>query len=323
MAAAVAATAWACTYWWLTWWVSAVPTMSVVGLVFGVSAAFAIVAGVFARILVRGIVSPLNTLTHTLRSLDAAALDSPRSAEGLVIRDDDPLEVAQLKRAFASAIERIRRDRIQRETVLGGLVHDLKTPVVAQRHLLGHLTTSTGALHQEVLATVMENAHDIAERLDRTIDVVRVDVQEDLQRSHADLAVVARDVVRRLAAHTPPDLAVLIAGGGGTGLVHPPSFERALENVVGNAIRFARRRVTITVRVGVVAVSDDGPGFAMPFEDAIDPFRPGPRTHGPTGTAGLGLYVARRSLEAFGGRLVLEKSGAAGTTLLLYVPVAP
>jgi len=140
-------------------------------------------------------------------------------------------------------------------------------------------------------------------------------------RSTVDLAIVARDVLRRIGGLVPDHVAVEIEGRG-SAAVEERALERALENVVANGVRHARSRVHVVVRPGVVSVEDDGPGFGIPFEDAVDPFRPGPTVGGRSGTAGLGLYVARRSLEAFGGRLVLEASRPGRTVLLLYLPVA-
>lgn len=318
----VAASAFASTYWWLTWWTAALPSGAALATLAGVTTAFGVVGAIFARVLVRGIVAPLQTLTEALRGVDYESLADPLAVDAFVVLDDDPLEVARLKRAFAHALERIRRDRAQRQTVLGGLVHDLKTPVVAQGHLLAHLPDAVGAMRDEITSTALANAHDITARLDRVIDVLRVDAaQEAGARATVDLATLARGVVRRIAGLAPAHVTVEVDGRG-SAAVEERALERALENLVANAARHARSRVSVHVRHGVVSVADDGPGFGIPFEDAVDPFRPGPAVDGRSGTAGLGLYVARRSLEGFGGRLVLESSRPGRTVLLMYLPVA-
>ena len=177
----VAASAFASTYWWLTWWTATLPSGASLATLVGVTMAFGIVGAVFARVLVRGIVAPLQTLTEALRGVDYESLADPLAVDAFVVQDDDPFEVARLKRAFAHALERIRRDRAQRQTVLGGLVHDLKTPVVAQGHLLAHLPEASGATRDEITSTALANARDITARLDRVIDVLRVD---EIGRAH-------------------------------------------------------------------------------------------------------------------------------------------
>lgn len=41
---------------------------------------------------------------------------------------------------------------------------------------------------------------------------------------------------------------------------------------------------------------------------------------GPTGSLGLGLYIAERIVDAHGGRLDVESSTAAGTTFTVHLP---
>ena len=319
----VAASALASAYWWLTWWTASLPTGAGLATLVGFTAAFGVVGAIFARILVREVVAPLQALTDALRSVDYESLADPLAIDPFAVLRDDPLEVAQLKRAFAHALERIRRDRAQRQTVLGGLVHDLKTPALAQGHLLTHLPGAVGARREEITSTAVANASDIVTRLDRVIDVLRVDAaQEVVVPSTIDLVAIVGDVVQRIAGLVPANVAVEVNGRGAAS-ADERALERALENVVANAVRFARSRVSVEVRPGVVSVVDDGPGFGVPFEDAVDPFRPGPAVDGRSGTAGLGLYVARRSLEGFGGRLTLESSRPGRTVLVMYHPVAP
>lgn len=317
---ASAASTFASTYWWVTWWAGALPIAMGFALVAGLTLAFATVSAVFARSLVRPIVGPLNEVTSAIRRIDLLEPSATNSSRTFDVQADDPLEVAQLKRAFSQAFDRIRRDRSQREALLGGLMHDLKTPIVAQRHLLEGATRADGTVDDQVLRATQDNAREAAGRLDLLIDLLRYDaasvaeVVEDIE-----LGPIAGRVVERAKVVARPELRIALIGEA-SAQVSPRGFERALENVLANAVRYAYREVVVELRAGLVAVTDDGPGFAIPFDAAIDPFRPGPSTDDRRGTAGLGLYVARRALEGFGGRLVLEATRSGRTTVLLYVP---
>jgi signal transduction histidine kinase len=95
-------------------------------------------------------------------------------------------------------------------------------------------------------------------------------------------------------------------------------LERAIVALIDNALRFARRTVTVTVeRAGTgarIAVADDGPGFSEEaLRDATARFwRDDPARSG-TGT-GLGLAIAQSIIERHGGTIALrnvaEGSGA-------------
>jgi signal transduction histidine kinase len=229
-----------------------------------------------------------------------------------------PLEARPLD---ASAYERVARERSQQQAVLGGLMHDLKTPLVAQALLFERLDGSSDEDRQLIMSELKRSSIGAVVRLNRLIDVLRVD--------HADASgQISRVDVRALADDVVADLAPLIASrqvevsvtGAWTASLDREALHRALENVAANAVRYASARVDLEVAPWTVRVRDDGPGFAVPFERLLDPFQAGPPdATRPSGTAGLGLYVARRSLEATGGRLALASPGPGGTVVVLHV----
>lgn len=265
------------------------------------------------------IVSPLEALTASLRRFDPSLGDAAHPA--LAEDPADPEETAALRAALRQAVERIARDRSQKEAVMGGLMHDLKTPLVAQSLLIDRLASARETDSAIAMSELRRSTHGAVARLNRLIDVLRVDVAApSTVAAHTRLISVVLqavlDSLRPLIDSRDVTLAVDLQWDNE---VDAESFRRALENVAANAIRYAATRVRIEVLPGVVRVVDDGPGFSQPFTDLLDPFRFGAcDTERPPGTAGLGLYIARRSLEARGGQLKLESSHPGHTVVLLY-----
>lgn len=93
--------------------------------------------------------------------------------------------------------------------------------------------------------------------------------------------------------------------------------ERALANLLENALRHAKSRVRLRVGEGVLLVEDDGAGLPLPLEALARPFLQG---EGRRGSAGLGLYTAKRVAEAHGGRLFLCEGTLGGACLGLELP---
>jgi signal transduction histidine kinase len=93
----------------------------------------------------------------------------------------------------------------------------------------------------------------------------------------------------------------------------PEVLERILAPVLGNAVRYAVHRITVTATRRtpgvVISVVDDGPGVAEDFW--VQVFEPGQRADPDDGHAGagLGLALARRLARASGGDLVLRGPG--------------
>ena len=118
---------------------------------------------------------------------------------------------------------------------------------------------------------------------------------------------------RRIALEMAPTTAKLAADPGAT--------ERALSNLLDNAVKFSTEqgRVAVWTRevdenVEVV-VEDRGVGIPLPDQERI--FDPFVRLDRETPGAGLGLSIAREQAEAQGGRLTLESEPGRGSTFVL------
>jgi len=316
---AAAAPSVAIAYWVVQWLREGVPLALAVTLVVGWTALVSLAAAVYGVVAARRLVGPLEALTKALRAFDPSLGDTGHPA--LVESVDEPSETADLKRALRGSVERIGRDRAQKEAVLAGLMHDLKTPLVAQQLLIGQLSVLDGDRRETALYQLQLSSVGAVVRLNRLIDVLRVDaIDGRVERREVEVRVLVDEVVDGLAPLIAARDVRLETAGAWTTSTDADRVARALENVVSNAVRHARRSVDVHVHPGLVTVTDDGPGFAAPFDELVDPFRPGPVTYDrPTGTAGLGLYIARRSLEALGGQLKLGGSRSGHTVVHLYL----
>jgi PAS domain S-box-containing protein len=104
----------------------------------------------------------------------------------------------------------------------------------------------------------------------------------------------------------------------------------ALRNLLANALRYSAPGSPVTLRVSdsddplalVLDVVDQGPGIESGLLPRL--FERGTRGRDAKGRAshGLGLYIVRRALELQGGRAELVCTGAAGTTMRLWIAQA-
>jgi signal transduction histidine kinase len=70
-------------------------------------------------------------------------------------------------------------------------------------------------------------------------------------------------------------------------------------NILSNALRHARDKVTVIVEGSEISIEDDGPGFKPEQREKIfDPFY-----HGDKGGSGLGLAISRAIVEKHGGKI--------------------
>lgn len=111
--------------------------------------------------------------------------------------------------------------------------------------------------------------------------------------------------------------------------VHADSLRVAqiVGNIVGNAIKFTPADGTVTLKAApenervVIQVIDTGPGIAPPdIEHLFDNFWQA--KNGDRRGVGLGLAIAKRVVEAHGGRIWVESKLGAGTTFSFALPRA-
>ena len=109
----------------------------------------------------------------------------------------------------------------------------------------------------------------------------------------------------------------------------PRLTARALQNLVGNALRYCQREVWVAVRGDgaelLIAVEDDGEGIpAAERERIFEPFYRLDRSRDrATGGFGLGLAISRRAVENQGGRLDLSAGTRGGARFEIRLPLQP
>jgi signal transduction histidine kinase len=257
----------------------------------------------------RSLLSPINALRDEVVLL---AQSKQRLNEIQLERIDNlPPEVRTLRAAFSSLLDALRLEQGKRGAFMATLVHDLKTPIIAGNHVLEvirsndnlskvervQLVSSLRAENEALLALVqkMVDAHRFE----------REDVQLNLEPT--DLKMLADGLVARFAARANEREIKLEATGTGAALVSKPELERAVSNLLENAIRYATHKVNVLVEGASLTVVDDGVGLPTSLEELAMPFNTQhvelAGQQYTSGTGGLGLFIAQRIAASHGGTL--------------------
>jgi two-component system osmolarity sensor histidine kinase EnvZ len=139
-----------------------------------------------------------------------------------------------------------------------------------------------------------------------------------------DVVALLDEAVRK--ARRINDGVELKAAGSIVVPLRPNAFRRCLNNLIGNATRYARHVVVDAGRRGrsiEIIIDDDGPGIPEARRD--DVFKPffrmeGSRNPG-TGGVGLGMTIARDVARGHGGEIVLGDSPMGGLRVRLRLPL--
>ena len=240
----------------------------------------------------------------------AEAAEAFGKGQRIAYRPRGALEVRAAGAAFIDMRARIERQIEQRTLLLSGVSHDLRTPLTRLRLGLSLLP------EDEETRALMGDVAQMERMVDEFLSFARGDAMEEMEE--ADAQVLVGQVVED-ARRSGGQVALTGADGAAGPLrLRPHAVARAVENLVGNALRHGSRaevRLHFTDRFLRITVEDDGPGIpAERRDEAMRPFTRLDAERDPNrgGGVGLGLSIAADVARNHGGGLYLGDSEALG-----------
>jgi len=269
-----------------------------------------------------------------------------RAAEAQAGRVEIERLYQELKNAFdrASEAEAARRNEALKSALLDALTHNLRTPLTAikasvtallgDRHRSFHTELSSEG-RKELLQIIDEES----DRLNRFIEGLSTPESAAPAQPLHLRAVALDDVVRAglMRAETltrDHHLVVKLDDALPPVSIDAPSLAEVVYILLDNASKYASTGTAITIhasrhdeRFVQMTVSDEGPGIAPDLRERVfEKFYRVPKrnSHDSRRTGiGLGLPIARRLVEAQGGRIWIAEPGSGrGTTVAMLLPLA-
>jgi signal transduction histidine kinase len=230
--------------------------------------------------------------------------------------------------------EALRRLRAARDEFFGLVSHELRTPVTTiygnARLLLDRQGGVSGEL-RPMLDDIVQDAERLLAIVENLLLLTRVRGGAPEDREPLPLAHLLRRSCRSFGHRRGRSVA--FQGSGDARLVVEADrdhLELVIENLLGNADKFSLPDRPIEVRLerlngdAIVRVLDRGVGVGDgSTDDLFAPFFRGPAARRVTGGMGLGLTVARRIVEAHGGRVWAMPREGGGTEVGFALPLLP
>ena len=324
-----------------------------------------------ALLIIVSVTRPLRRLTDAVALISQRGLNENMSDAKNLLPPRTSDEFGQLTGAFQMMLDiclrqwtQLRRlDHFRREGV-SNLSHDLRSPLTATTACLETLEGRWGATpgaagaaraddDRRLIEIALRNTRNAARLVQSLGDLAELDEPEfKLRTETVDASELLDDICIRFAERAAKQGVRLQAASaaaaddepdGGTAraaaVAAPPFaaldielFERAIANLVDNALKFcpAGARITLAacVREGCVEVSvrDTGPGIAAAdLPHLFDRFYQSRQSVAPAtgeGGKGLGLAIVKRIAELHGGTVAVSSVLGAGTRVVLSVPAA-
>ncbi len=253
---------------------------------------------------------PLVDLTAAARKLGDGALPEALPIQG-------PQEVQALSRQFNQMCASLHAAELERNTMLGGISHDLRTPLARLRlaiEMSSDLQSQPG---------MIEDIEDINHIIGQFTDYLRGNEEPF---GAVNLSELIEDMARRYArqdtpiqCHTAPVVDCTLQA---------LSVQRVIGNLLDNALKYGAPPYEITCyQQGnqlEVVITDQGPGIPeSSYEAALSPFERLDKARTADGGSGLGLAIVRRAVLRQGGQVTLAQNQPSGLKVTLSFPVPP
>jgi signal transduction histidine kinase len=262
-----------------------------------------------------------------------------------------PRALALVKQARESEVRRIRLERANQELaqlndrlkemdtlktrLFANVSHELRTPLALILGPVDRLLQQAGTDEaREELDVVRRNAVLLRRRVDDLLDLARLDAGEmTLDAGPADAAAIVHLSSARFASATRHAGASLQVQAPDTlaAEIDADKFERILDNLVSNALRFTPDDGIVRIDLESIegelrlSVEDSGPGIPEAERETVfEPFqqlKDASRRH--AGGAGLGLAIVRDFARLHGGDVEIRSSELGGARFTVRLPHRP
>jgi heavy metal sensor kinase len=242
-------------------------------------------------------------------------------------------ELGQLATVINQTLQRLQNSFEALRQFTGDASHELRTPLTALRAVgeVGLRDAGDTAALRETISSMLEEAQRLNDLIDALLSLARVESGRSRLPPEpvplAQLLAEVRESVEVLALEKQQT----IQSSGETDLVALADrvlLRQAVTNILHNAIRYSPPASKVTMKSyrrgphAVIEVADEGPGIAPEHQQKVFErfYRIDKARSRAEGGAGLGLAIARLSVEQQGGDIELESEVGKGSRFRIVLP---
>lgn len=255
------------------------------------------------------VLKPVAEITTVAREIQASDLSRRIALDG----PDD--ELKRLADTFDEMLQRLDAAFSSQRQFLADTSHDLRTPLTVIRSNVEIVADDPGATVEEwrdAGVVIRRNAERMSEMIAGLLAAARMQTGQ-AKSIQVDLAALVRGKVADFTPiATQRDLRIVDVAGQAVVLGVEVALDRALSNLIENALKVAPPDSEVEVGSGVVedwawfGVSDSGPGLPADPADRV----------------GLGLSIVSQVAESHGGSLAtFPGSDGKGTNMVVWIPI--
>ena len=258
-------------------------------------------------------------LNRPLKSLQNAAEKVGRGDFPEPLKEQGTTEIMAVTQAFNHMSKGIKQLENDRNLLMAGISHDLRTPLTRIR-LATEMMPELDDFLREGIECDIDDMNTI---IDQFIDYIRHDSKDIAE--FEDINMLIQEVVH---VETPPDRTLTFIGGDCPKIpLRYVAMKRVLANLIQNALRYTDGDIIIKTGVHTAkkqlyfTVEDNGAGIPdADIERLFQPFTQGDKARGTEGS-GLGLAIIKRIVDTHGGSVALSNRTEGGLQAKVLLPL--
>jgi two-component system sensor histidine kinase MprB len=258
-----------------------------------------------------------------LRDAAERVADSGDLTEPIDVAGTGGREIGQLAVAFNTMLAALARARDEQSRLVADASHELRTPLTTVRTNIEFLERATTLNEAERHTLLAETRTELEELTDLVTEMVELatDTRTVEPVVDVDLADLAGDIAERFRRRSGRAVTVAL-GEPARVRAQRGLLERAVSNLVDNAIKFSAEtdQVEITIDGTAIEVSDRGSGIAADDQEKVfDRFYRADNARTRPGS-GLGLSIVAQIAEAHDATVTVRSRSGGGTIARFELP---
>lgn len=263
------------------------------------------------------IIISLIFLKNQTRPITNLARAAERFGKGEKIEEFKPsgaLEIRQAGHEFDRMRKRILRHLNQRNEMLSGISHDLRTPLTRMKLQIAFIAD------KDLAKKLSEDINEMEKMLNEYLQFTSSSyIEKDEMFNLSEL--IEQAVIKYNNKNIIKDLTPRVYFNGRKNLIN-----RCINNIIDNALKYGNK---VQIKFNkkntnlLIIIDDDGPGIPKKeYENVFKPFYKIDKSRADAkSSVGLGLSIASDIIRSHGGNIVLDKSKLNGLSVKIFLPV--
>lgn len=260
-------------------------------------------------------------LNRPIKALQEAAEEVGRGDFPEQLKEQGSTELVAVTRAFNQMSAGVKQLEKDRNLLMAGVSHDLRTPLTRIR-----LATEMMGPNEDYLKEgIVNDIEDMNMIIDQFIAFIRHHKEEALVAT--DINNLINDIVEAELQNKDRVIELDLDKSISMLMMRPVAIKRVITNLIENALRYSEKEVTIRTGIDLdkqqvlFCVSDKGPGIPeQQIASVFEPFSQGDSARGGEGS-GLGLAIIKKIIDMHKGEVTLENLPVEGLKVTVSLPL--